>query len=264
MSEQQHYPRKRFGQHFLHDRHVIDKIVAAIDPQHDDQVIEIGPGLGALTHALLPKLSILEAIEIDRDIIPKLKSSSAELGNLIIHEQDALTFSLAALDKDQAWRIVGNLPYNISTPLIFHLLEELDCIKDMHFMLQKEVVDRLAAHPGNKIYGRLSVMVQYHCSVKKLFTVSPGAFTPPPQVDSAIVRLIPHAKPPYVAKDLDTLRKIVSTAFGQRRKTLRKSLKTLLTPEHWSQINIDPQLRPEQLTVADFVQICNILCEEKR
>jgi 16S rRNA (adenine1518-N6/adenine1519-N6)-dimethyltransferase len=207
-------------------------------------------------------VSVLDAIEIDRDIIPKLKTSSEQYGHLIIHEQDALTFSLSTLGKDHPLRIVGNLPYNISTPLIFHLLEQLNCIKDMHFMLQKEVVDRLAAHPGNKIYGRLSVMVQYHCEVKKLFTVAPGAFTPPPQVDSAIVRLIPYPTPPYPAKDLQTLRKLVGTAFGQRRKTLRKSLITLLTPEHWSQLTIDPQLRPEQLTVADFVAMSNVIAQK--
>jgi 16S rRNA (adenine1518-N6/adenine1519-N6)-dimethyltransferase len=254
-----HHPRKRFGQHFLHDHHIIDKIVAAINPQQEEHLVEIGPGLGALTHAILPHVATLDAIEIDRDIIPKLKASSEAYGHLIIHEQDALTFSLASLGKDHPLRIVGNLPYNISTPLIFHLLEQVNCIQDMHFMLQKEVVDRLAAHPGNKTYGRLSVMVQYHCSVKKLFTVSPGAFTPPPQVDSAIVRLIPYPSPPYPAKNLSTLRQLVGMAFGQRRKTLRKSLISLLTPEHWSQLSIDPQLRPEQLTVANFVEMSNIL-----
>jgi 16S rRNA (adenine1518-N6/adenine1519-N6)-dimethyltransferase len=203
-------------------------------------------------------VATLDAIEIDRDIIPKLKASSEAYGHLIIHEQDALTFSLATLGKDHPLRIVGNLPYNISTPLIFHLLEQVNCIQDMHFMLQKEVVDRLAAHPGNKTYGRLSVMVQYHCEVKKLFTVSPGAFTPPPQVDSAIVCLIPYPSLPYPAKNLSTLRQLVGMAFGQRRKTLRKSLISLLTPEHWSQLSIDPQLRPEQLTVANFVEMSNI------
>jgi 16S rRNA (adenine1518-N6/adenine1519-N6)-dimethyltransferase len=254
-----HQPRKRFGQHFLHDMHIINKIVAAINPQREEHLVEIGPGLGALTHALLPLVSALDAVEIDRDIIPKLKASAEQYGHLIIHEADALTFSLATLGKEHPLRIVGNLPYNISTPLIFHLLEQLNCIKDMHFMLQKEVVDRLAAHPGNKIYGRLSVMVQYHCEVKKLFTVSPGAFTPPPQVDSAVVRLIPYPSPPHAAKNLHTLRTIVATAFGQRRKTLRKSLKTLLSPEHWSLLKIDPQLRPEQLSVADFVEMSNII-----
>jgi len=258
-----HIPRKRFGQHFLHDAHIIHKIVAAIDPQTDDNLVEIGPGLGALTHALLPHVSKLNAIEIDRDIIPKLQASAAHFGDLSIHEQDALTFSLATLANHQALRVVGNLPYNISTPLIFHLLEQLNCIKDMHFMLQKEVVDRLAAHPGNKVYGRLSVMVQYHCQVKKLFTVSPGAFTPPPQVDSAVVRLIPYPSPPHVANDLQTLRKIVGTAFGQRRKTLRKSLSGLVSATQWIELNIDPQLRPEQLGVADFVAISNVIAPTK-
>lgn len=254
-----HQPRKRFGQHFLHDTHIIDKIVSAIAPQRDDHIVEIGPGLGALTHALLPHVSSMDAVEIDRDIIPKLKASSEQYGQLTIHEQDALTFSFASLGKNHPLRIVGNLPYNISTPLIFHLLEQVHCIKDMHFMLQKEVVDRLAAQPGNKNYGRLSVMVQYFCAVKKLFTVAPGAFTPPPQVDSAIVRLIPHKKLPHVAKNLSTLRTVVSTAFSQRRKTLRKSLSNLVSAEQWRELKIDPQLRPEQLSVADFVSISNLI-----
>lgn len=258
----QHHPRKRFGQHFLHDTHIINRIVAAIDPQRDDHLVEIGPGLGALTHALLPHVSSMDAVEIDRDIIPKLKTSSEQYGHLVIHEQDALTFSLDSLGKDHPLRIVGNLPYNISTPLIFHLLEQLNCIKDMHFMLQKEVVDRLSAHPGTKIYGRLSVMVQYFCQVKKLFTVAPGAFTPPPQVDSAVVRLIPHKECPHIAKSLPMLRNIVTTAFGQRRKTLRKSLSTLMSQDQWSIIDIDSQLRPEQLSVADFVAISNIVAEK--
>lgn len=254
-----HQARKRFGQHFLHDQHIIQKIVAAINPQTGEHLVEIGPGLGALTKALLPLVSNLDAIEIDRDIIPKLKNLAEPYGTLTIHEADALTFSFATLSKEQPLRVVGNLPYNISTPLIFHLLEEVECIQDMHFMLQKEVVDRLAAHPGNKTYGRLSVMVQYYCNVKKLFTVPPGAFNPPPQVDSAIIRLTPYAEPPYPAKNIRTLSTVVSTAFGQRRKTLRKSLQSLLTPEHWSRLTIDAQLRPEQLTVENFVEISNII-----
>lgn len=254
-----HQPRKRFGQHFLHDRHVIDKIVAAINPQRNDHLVEIGPGLGALTLALLPHVISLDAIEIDRDIIPKLKSSALGRGELTIYEQDALTFSFASLKKNLPLRIVGNLPYNISTPLIFHLLEQVECIQDMHFMLQKEVVDRLAAQPGNKTYGRLSVMVQYHCEVKKLFNVSAGAFSPPPQVESAVVRLIPYSALPFPAKDVDLLRHIVAMAFGQRRKTLRKSLTSLLKPEDWEKLSINPQSRPEQLTVANFVEISNIL-----
>lgn len=255
----EHHPRKRFGQHFLHDGHIIQKIVDAIAPQKEDHLVEIGPGLGALTHALLPHVTTMDAVEIDRDIIPKLKDSSKQYGQLVIHEHDALTFAFSSLGKDYPLRIVGNLPYNISTPLIFHLLEQLHCIKDMHFMLQKEVVDRLSAQPGSKNYGRLSVMVQYFCVVKKLFNVAPGAFTPPPQVDSAIVRLIPHKDLPHVATNLSTLRKIVTTAFGQRRKTLRKSLSGLITPDQWVALNINPQLRPEQLSVADFVLISNII-----
>ncbi len=254
-----HLPRKRFGQHFLHDTHIIKKIVDAISPEREDHLVEIGPGLGALTHALLPLVTSMDAIEIDRDIIPKLKASSEQYGHLVIHEQDALKFSLASLDKSHQLRIVGNLPYNISTPLIFHLLEQLPCIKDMHFMLQKEVVDRLAAQPGNKNYGRLSVMVQYFCTVKKLFIVAPGAFTPPPKVESAVARLIPYKELPHVAANHSTLRKVVTTAFTQRRKTLRKSLSDLISSDQWLETKIDPQLRPEQLSVADFVLISNII-----
>jgi len=234
-------------------------MVAAIHPQKNEQLVEIGPGLGALTHALLPLVSRLEAIELDRDLIPKLKASSESFGHLVIHEQDALSFSFANLVNNQPLRIVGNLPYNISTPLIFHLIEQIKCIQDMHFMLQKEVVDRLAAQPGSKTYGRLSVMVQYHCEVKKLFNVPPGAFSPPPQVDSAVVRLVPYVTPPFPAKNLRTLAKVVAQAFNQRRKTLRKSLNSILTPEHWSKLTIDPQNRPEQLTVAQFVEMSNII-----
>ncbi|MDQ2994363.1 MAG: 16S rRNA (adenine(1518)-N(6)/adenine(1519)-N(6))-dimethyltransferase RsmA [Pseudomonadota bacterium] len=249
-------PRKRFGQHFLHDRGIITKIVNAINPQRTQHLVEIGPGLGALTHAILPLVDHLDAIEIDRDLIPILKESATTLGNLSIHEFDALQYDFRQLGAHL--RVVGNLPYNISTPLIFHLLEQLDCIEDMHFMLQREVVDRLAAKPGNKIYGRLSVMVQYHCHVDKLFNVAPGAFNPPPEVDSAIVRLLPYAAPPYHATSLNALRLIVNSAFSQRRKTLRKSLTNYLNPTDWQTLGIDSQLRPEQLSVADFVAISNV------
>lgn len=249
------HPRKRFGQHFLHDKGIIHKIIQAINPQRTQHLVEIGPGLGALTHALLPLLDHLEAIEIDRDLIPLLKESATEFGKLTIHEQDALSFDFHQLTPPL--RVVGNLPYNISTPLIFHLLEQIDCIQDMHFMLQREVVDRLAAKPGNKTYGRLSVMVQYHCAVEKLFNVAPGAFNPPPEVDSAVVRLSPYTEPAYLAKDLPTLSMLVTTAFSQRRKTLRKSLSHYLKPNDWEAINIDSQRRPEELTVAEFVAISN-------
>lgn len=249
-------PRKRFGQHFLHDKGIISKIIQAINPQRTQHLVEIGPGLGALTHALLPLIDHLDAVEIDRDLIPILKESATEIGKLTIHEFDALKFDFHQLPTPL--RVVGNLPYNISTPLIFHLLEQLDCIEDMHFMLQREVVDRLSATPGNKIYGRLSVMVQYHCIVEKLFNVAAGAFNPPPEVESAVVRLRPYPEPPHHANDLSALRMLVNAAFSQRRKTLRKSLSNYLKPADWEAISIDSQRRPEELSVAEFVAISNI------
>jgi 16S rRNA (adenine1518-N6/adenine1519-N6)-dimethyltransferase len=247
-------PRKRFGQHFLHDPHVIARIVQAIKPQPDDQIIEIGPGRGALTLPLLEQVKQLEIIEIDRDLVQWWQAQ--QLDNLIVHARDALKVAYCDLQRDpqRKLRIVGNLPYNISTPILFHLFESLACIEDMHFMLQKEVVDRMCASAGSHDYGRLSVMVQFHCEVTQLFDVSAGAFTPPPKVESSIVRLRPHAPGKYQV-DQHTLQQLVSQAFSQRRKTLRNSLKAWFSAEQLQAIGIDPGIRPEQLDLAAFIKL---------
>ena len=250
----EHRARKRFGQNFLHDARVIDRIVRAIHPKAGEHLIEIGPGLGALTLPLLQAAGRLEVVELDRDLIPKLEQQCAGQGELIIHSADALKFDFCALAAGGRLRLAGNLPYNISTPLIFHLLEQAHCIDDMHFMLQKEVVERLAAKPDTSDYGRLSVMVQYRCKVEQLFIVPPGAFTPAPKVDSAIVRLEPHAEPP-VDVDAAVLEKLVAQAFSQRRKTLRNTLKGLLDAETIEAAGIDPQRRAETLSLQEFAAL---------
>ncbi len=253
----EHRARKRFGQNFLHDRGIIDRIVRAIGPHCDDRLVEIGPGLGALTRPLLAAAGRLEVVELDRDLIPKLQAGCAGEGDLIIHSADALKFDFCALVGNDKLRVAGNLPYNISTPLIFHLLEQAHCIRDMHFMLQKEVVDRLAAEPDNKDYGRLSVMVQYRCRVERLFIVPPGAFTPAPKVDSAIVRLVPYDTPPVQVNDFAALERVVAQAFSQRRKTLRNTLKGLLDAEAIEAAGIDPQRRAETLSLEEFAALAN-------
>lgn len=252
-----HYPRKRFGQHFLHDQNVIQKITASLHLKSDDHLVEIGPGLGALTEHLLPLVKQLHVVELDRDVIPELQKNCDGLGHLIVHQADALKFDFSTLAVPL--RLVGNLPYNISTPLLFHLLLQATIIQDMHFMLQKEVVDRIVAQPGEHAYGRLSVMVQYHCQTEALFTVKPGAFDPPPKVDSAVLRLIPYKKPLFPAKNPKIFAEIVLLAFNQRRKTLRNSLHSLLTTEHWRALAIDSGLRAEQLTVQQYAEIANFI-----
>lgn len=253
-----HQPRKRFGQNFLHDQHVLDRMVAAIAPRQDDRLVEIGPGQGALTFPLLNQVKELMVIELDRDLIEPLRQRAESKGALTIYNADALSFDFTSLTAPgQHLRVVGNLPYNISTPLTFHLLDQADLISDMHFLLQKEVVDRMAAEPGSKTYGRLSVMVQYRCQVESLFQVGPGAFFPPPKVDSAFVRLTPYSKPPVEAQDIQRLNRIVKQAFSQRRKMLRKSLSSLISPESFEISSVDPGARPEELAVADFVRLTN-------
>ncbi len=254
-----HRPRKRFGQNFLHDQNVIRGIVAAIHPLPGERLVEIGPGLGALTEPLLLALGEMDVVELDRDLIPKLQQQFATTGTLRIHNADALKFDFCSLPNSDSekLRVVGNLPYNISTPLIFHLLDQSRCIRDMHFMLQKEVVNRLAAGPGGGDYGRLSVMVQYRCQVEKLFTVGPGAFNPPPKVDSAIVRLIPYAEPPHPARDEKLFARLVNQAFSQRRKTLRNNMKGLLDAAAIEALDIDPGCRPETLSLQQFVSLAN-------
>ncbi|MGV6857840.1 MAG: 16S rRNA (adenine(1518)-N(6)/adenine(1519)-N(6))-dimethyltransferase RsmA [bacterium] len=268
-----HAPRKRFGQNFLHDQNILEKMVAAIGPKPKDRIVEIGPGQGALTFPLLAKLEKLTAIELDRDLITPLQHRAREHGEpghsglghgeLEIHNSDALRFDFATLaTPEQPIRVVGNLPYNISTPLIFHLLDNAPLIRDMHFLLQKEVVDRITAAPGGKDYGRLSVMVQYRCEAIKLFHVGPGAFHPPPKVDSAFIRIVPLSSPSPVAHDLQAFAALVKLCFTQRRKTLRRILKQQANEEHFTQAGIDPGLRPERLSVADFVNLSNAITLE--
>ena len=255
---QGHRARKRFGQNFLRDPVAIDRMVRAIAPTAEDHLVEIGPGLGALTRPLLERAGRLEAVELDRDVIDKLAAHCAGAGELVIHQGDALAFDFPALRRDQRpLRVVGNLPYNISTPLIFHLLASLGSIRDMHFLLQKEVVDRMAAAPGSKAYGRLSVMVQYWCRVQSLFIVPPGAFVPVPKVDSAYVRLVPHSSLPHPVREVALLEQVVSLAFNQRRKTLRNSLQPLLSAEAIAAAGVDPAERPEQLDLAAFARLAD-------
>ncbi len=258
-----HKARKRFGQNFLHDPGVIEKIVRAINPKPEDTIVEIGPGLGAITEEILALNPRLQVVELDRDLIPVLRTKFFNYPDFRVHEADALSFDFSQLFTDRPLRIVGNLPYNISTPLIFHLLGQSGVVQDMHFMLQKEVVQRLAAVPGDNNYGRLGIMAQYFCKVQPLFEVGPGAFRPAPKVDSAIVRLVPHKVLPHPAKDLKTLQAVVRTAFNARRKTLRKALAAMVTVEQLQSLGINDGLRPENLGLADYVQIADMLAETK-
>jgi 16S rRNA (adenine1518-N6/adenine1519-N6)-dimethyltransferase len=253
-----HRPRKRFGQNFLHDPGIIQRIVQAIAPQAGDNLVEIGPGQGAITTQLLTLVGQMHAIELDRDLITPLAQRCASLGKLQIHNSDALKFDFSQLAKpDQPLRVVGNLPYNISTPLLFHLLEQSEQILDMHFMLQKEVVDRMAAAPGSKTYGRLTVMLQARAEVTSLFNIGPGAFNPPPKVESAFVRLNPSKPSAYQVDDWPLFSELVSQAFSQRRKTLRNSLRKLVSPDTLIAADIDPGNRAEQLSVDQFVSLAN-------
>lgn len=260
---QGHLARKRFGQNFLNDPYIIDSIVAAIHPQADQSMVEIGPGLGALTEPVGEYLNKLTVIELDRDLAARLQTHPFLGPKLTIYQQDAMSFNFSELaaEKGQPLRIFGNLPYNISTPLMFHLFSYASAIKDMHFMLQKEVVNRLVAGPGNKAYGRLSVMAQYYCQIIPVLEVPPSAFTPAPKVDSAVVRLVPHTKLLYPVKEIRVLSRITMEAFGKRRKTLRNSLGSLFSPEVLSQLGIDAGLRAENVTVAQYCQLANWLIE---
>jgi 16S rRNA (adenine1518-N6/adenine1519-N6)-dimethyltransferase len=250
-----HQARKRFGQHFLHDRNVIARIVDAIAPKAGDALIEIGPGLGALTRPLLERAGSLEAIELDRDVIPHLTATCAEVGTLVVHSGDVLEMDIRALAAGRRLRICGNLPYNISTPLLFHLLEARDVIQDMTFMLQKEVVLRMAAQPDTGDYGRLTVMLAAYGESTRLFDVGPGAFKPPPKVDSSIVRVVPHAQAPFAVPDPVRFAGIVSAAFGQRRKTLRNSLSQWVNADGFAACAIDSQRRAETLSPAEFAAL---------
>jgi 16S rRNA (adenine1518-N6/adenine1519-N6)-dimethyltransferase len=257
MSSSPHRHKKRFGQHFLHDDNIIRKLLRAVGPEPGQPFIEIGPGEGALTLPLLAQCGALTAIELDRDLIERLQRKAGAVGELRLIQADVLEVDLAALELPTPWRVVGNLPYNISTPLMFHLLQWADRIADMHFMVQKEVAQRIIAGPGSKHYGRLSVMIQYHCETEYLFAVPPGCFTPPPKVDSAIIRLRPHARPPFPVRDVDRLARLLQAAFGQRRKTIGNSLKGLIGRERLQALGIDPKLRAENLSPQQYSRMAN-------
>ncbi|WP_153145254.1 16S rRNA (adenine(1518)-N(6)/adenine(1519)-N(6))-dimethyltransferase RsmA [Dechloromonas sp. H13] len=251
-----HVARKRFGQNFLVDNGIIAAIVAAIDPQRGDTVVEIGPGLGALTEPLLARVDHLHVVEIDRDLIARLKKQHPP-ARLTIHEGDALAFDFAGIGSDL--RLVGNLPYNISTPLLFHLADCVGVVRDMHFMLQKEVVERMVAEPGDADFGRLSVMLQYRFWLEWLIDVPPESFDPAPKVDSAVVRLIPKPASELAARDPVRFARVVQQAFSQRRKMLRNTLKGTLDEAGFSALGIDPTRRAEDIPVADYVRLANYL-----
>ncbi|NUO73946.1 MAG: 16S rRNA (adenine(1518)-N(6)/adenine(1519)-N(6))-dimethyltransferase RsmA [Frateuria sp.] len=254
-------PKKSFGQHFLHEKRYIERIVSAIAPRTDDRVVEIGPGEGALTLPLLAAAGRLTAIELDTDLIPDLAARAAGVGTLEIIHADVLKVDFTALARGLGVprvRLAGNLPYYISSPILFHCVDHAAAIEDLHFMLQKEVVDRMAADPGSKVYGRLSVMLQLACRVEPLFDVPPGAFRPPPKVDSAVVRLVPLA--PHERHDADPLRlhAVVKAAFAQRRKTLSNALKGLLDSAAIASAGVDPKARAETLAPQDFVRLAKL------
>jgi len=257
----EHRPRKRFGQNFLHDPNIIRRILSVVDPRPGERLVEIGPGHGAITIGLLRAAGRLDAVELDRDLIGPLARRCANLGELTIHNADALAFELCALCPHERLRLIGNLPYNRSAPLLFRFLDQADYIHDMHFMLQREVVERIAAGPGSKVYGRLSVMIQVYCRAEPLFRVGPGAFTPAPKVDSAFVRLIPHRPLPYPVRDRVCLSRLVAQAFGQRRKILRNSLRGLVAPRLLESQGPYPGQRAEELSVETFVRLANAACK---
>ncbi len=251
-----HQARKRFGQHFLRDQSVINDIVNAINPQTGEHLVEIGPGLGAITLPVLERVKAMDAVEIDRDVIAALHVSSLTVGTLRLHAADVLKFDFGALRQDaQLLRLIGNLPYNISTPLLFKLIEQRQHFQDMHFMLQKEVVDRMAAQPDTDDYGRLTVMLAPWLQVQPMFNIGPEAFRPPPRVMSTIVRLVPHAAPPFAIADQGNFARVVMAAFSQRRKTLRNALRLLLSAEQIEAAGIDPSVRAEVLPPAAFATL---------
>ncbi|MCW8090481.1 16S rRNA (adenine(1518)-N(6)/adenine(1519)-N(6))-dimethyltransferase RsmA [Alteromonas sp. ASW11-130] len=263
-----HTARKRFGQNFLNDDYVIGQIVATIAPREGENLVEIGPGLGALTEPVCEEVSALTVIELDRDLAKRLRHHPFHADKLNVVEQDALTLDFEALltnlpNSGTPLRVFGNLPYNISTPLMFHLFDFAHCIADMHFMLQKEVVNRLAAGPGSKNYGRLSVMAQYYCQVMPVLEVPPHAFVPPPKVDSAIVRLIPHKTPPVTVSSVNILERICAQAFNQRRKTIRNSLKDSVTEDEIISLGLAPTARAETLSLDDFAQLANLVFKKE-
>jgi 16S rRNA (adenine1518-N6/adenine1519-N6)-dimethyltransferase len=255
-----HIPRKRFGQNFLQDGGIINQIASAIHPQKGEHLVEIGPGQGALTDSLVASGARVDVIELDRDLIPGLLANFSLKPGFNLHSADALKFDYASIaEPGERMRVVGNLPYNISTPLIFKLLENASIIQDMHFMLQLEVVQRLSARPGNKHWGRLGIMAQFYCDVEHLFDVPPEAFFPPPKVQSAIVRLTPRTESPWPDVDPTKLRQVVQQAFAQRRKTLRNNLKGLIDSEALEALGLDPGARAETLELSQFIAISDAI-----
>ena len=257
-----HQAKKRFGQNFLHNDAVISDIIDAINPEPGENLVEIGPGLGALTEPVIERAKKLSVVELDRDLAKRLRHHPFLAPHLTIYETDALSFDFAQLATDnKPLRIFGNLPYNISTPLIFHLLTFKDKVQDMHFMLQKEVVQRMAAGPHCKAYGRLSIMTQYQCEVIPVMEIGPEAFKPAPKVDSAIVRLIPHSNIKNPVKEISALNTVCLAAFNQRRKTIRNSFKNLISVAQLESLNIDANLRPENLTLDDYIMLANFIVD---
>ncbi len=259
--------KKQLGQHFLHDAGIIDRIVRAVNPQPGERLVEIGPGHGAITLPLLRRHGALTVIEFDRDLIAPLSEAARGIGALSILHKDVLTVDFGMLAADgqgqPKLRLVGNLPYNISSPILFHALAFADAIVDMHFMLQKEVVERMAAAPGSKVYGRLSVMLQAYCTVTPLFDVPPGAFRPPPKVDSSVVRLLPKPAAEIGITDPTAFADVVRDAFGQRRKTLRNALSKLCDAEDFLAVGVRADARAEQLAVEEFIALGNRLARTR-
>ena len=252
-----HQPKKSLGQNFLHERVYIERLVQAVDPRPGDRLVEIGPGQGAITLPLLRRHGALTVIEFDRDLVGPLAAMAEGVGELTIVHRDVLSVDFTALAAGTPFKLCGNLPYNISSPILFHALDHAASIRDMVFMLQKEVVDRMAAEPGSKVYGRLSVMLQAYCHVDSLFVVPPGAFRPPPKVDSAVARLVPRAADEVGIRDHRRFADVVRAAFGQRRKTLRNALSGTCSVEQIEAAGLRPDLRAEQVPVSDFIRLAN-------
>ena len=260
-----HRARKRFGQNFLHDEMIIDKIVTAIDPKPSDNLVEIGPGLGAITEPVTDLSGQLTVVELDKDLAERLTQHPFLGPKLTVHQGDAMKFDFSSLIREtEKLKVFGNLPYNVSTPLLFHLFEFVDNIEHMHFMLQKEVVKRMVAGPGTKAFGRLSVMTQYYCHAMPVIEVPPECFKPAPKVDSAVVRLIPKKAEQRTAKSTKILNTVCLEAFNQRRKTLRNSLSNLLNEEELTSLDIDASLRAENLSLSQFINIANWIYDNKQ
>ncbi len=258
-----HKARKRFGQNFLQDQAIIDEIMANIQLQSDEHAVEIGPGMGALTRWILETGCQLDVIELDRDLVNLLKDRFRRFLQLNIHSADALQFDFSALKQsERKLRLIGNLPYNISSPLLFHLMSQIESVEDMHFMLQKEVVDRMCASPGCKQYGRLSIMIQYYCQAERVCVVPPESFDPAPKVMSAVIKLTPHPVTPVEVDNISHLNYVVTTAFSQRRKTIRNSLKKIISEEQIISLDIDPGLRAESLSLSDFARLSQFIDQQ--